>query len=109
MLWGKLIGGRAVFAVGGPVGAVVGAALGHAADAGILPNIQSTLQGFMPGRDSGTSPLSTARFAAMLGRRDQVFAIAAVTLSAKLAKVDGPVNRLEIDAFKRAFPLPAQN
>ena len=30
--WGKFIGGMAGFAMGGPVGAVVGVALGHAAD-----------------------------------------------------------------------------
>ena len=45
----------------------------------------------------------------MLGHRDQLFAIAAVTLSAKLAKCDGPVNRAEIDAFKAAFHVPPQN
>ena len=109
MLWGKIIGGAAGFAVGGPVGAVMGAALGHAADTGLLPNMRSALQNFMPSGDSGASPLNTARFAAMLGNRDQVFAIAAVTLSAKLAKVDGPVNRQEIDAFKRVFHIPPQN
>jgi DnaJ like chaperone protein len=109
MLWGKIIGGVAGFAVGGPIGGVVGAALGHAADAGMIPGMQSALQGFKPKRDSGPSPLSSARFAAMLGRRDQVFAIGAVTLSAELAKCDGPVNRLEIDAFKRAFHVPAHN
>jgi DnaJ like chaperone protein len=110
MLWGKIIGGVAGFAVGGPAGAVMGAALGHAADAGAIPQIQKGLRGFMPGGAGTTSaPLNSARLAAMLGHRDQLFAIAAVTLSAKLAKVDGPVNRSEIDAFKAAFHVPPQN
>ena len=49
-----------------------------------------------------------ARVAAMLGRRDQLFAISVVVLSAKLAKCDGPVKREEIDAFKRQFRIPPE-
>jgi DnaJ like chaperone protein len=110
MLWGKIIGGVAGFAVGGPAGAVMGAALGHAADTGAIPQIRKGLNGFMTnGASSSSAPLNSARLAAMLGQRDQVFAIAAVTLSAKLAKCDGPVNRAEIDAFKRSFQVPPQN
>jgi DnaJ like chaperone protein len=110
MLWGKIIGGVAGFAVGGPAGAIMGAALGHAADSGAIPQIQKGLRGFMPGGGTSSSaPLNSARLAAMLGHRDQLFAIAAVTLSAKLAKCDGPVTRAEIDAFKAAFHVPPQN
>jgi DnaJ like chaperone protein len=110
MLWGKIIGGVAGFAVGGPAGAVMGAALGHAADSGAIPQIQKGLKGFLPGNlGSSSAPLNSARLAAMLGQREQLFAIAAVSLSAKLAKCDGPVNRAEIDAFKRAFHVPPQN
>ncbi|HEX3984101.1 MAG TPA: TerB family tellurite resistance protein [Acidisoma sp.] len=110
MLWGKIIGGVAGFAVGGPAGAVMGAALGHAADSGAIPQLRKGLQGFVPGGGRSTSaPLNSARLAAMLGQRDQLFAIAAVSLSAKLAKCDGAVNRQEIDAFKRAFHVPPQN
>jgi DnaJ like chaperone protein len=110
MLWGKIIGGVAGFAVGGPAGAIMGAALGHAADSGAIPQIQKGLRGFMPGAGTTSSaPLNSARLAAMLGHRDQLFAIAAVTLSAKLAKCDGPVNRTEIDAFKRSFRIPPQS
>lgn len=110
MLWGKIIGGVAGFAVGGPAGAVMGAALGHAADSGAIPQIRKGLKGFIPPQFGASSaPLNSARLAAMLGQRDQLFAIAAVSLSAKLAKCDGPVNRQEIDAFKRAFHVPPQN
>ncbi len=45
----------------------------------------------------------------MLGRRDQLFAVAVVVLSAKLAKRDGPVARSEIDAFKRQFRIPPES
>ena len=98
--WGKIIGGVAGFAMGGPMGAVVGAALGHAADS-TGGNIAAQ---FAP--QGGWNP---ARLAAMLGRRDQLFSMCVVVLSAKLAKCDGPVNRLEIDAFKRQFRIPPQS
>ena len=101
--WGKLLGGVAGFAMGGPFGAVVGAALGHAADQGGLPRV--SLGTSLP----GSSPLHSARIAAMLGQRDQLFAVAVVVLSAKLAKSDGPVARLEIDAFKRQFRIPPES
>ena len=94
--WGKLFGGVAGFAVGGPAGAMMGAALGHALDQG----------GSRLGASLGSSPLSPVRLAALLGRRDQVFAIGVVVLAAKLAKCDGPVVRAEIDAFKRQFRVP---
>ena len=58
----------------------------------------------MPAPDAFTA----ARLAAMLGQREQYFAIASVVLSAKLAKCDGPVNRAEIDAFKRSFRIPPE-
>jgi DnaJ like chaperone protein len=98
--WGKIIGGMAGFAMGGPFGAVVGAALGHAADNGGMGNM-----GFSFGAQSMLNP---ARLAAMLGRREQVFSICVVVLAAKLAKCDGPVNRTEIDAFKRYFRIPPE-
>jgi DnaJ like chaperone protein len=99
--WGKIIGGVAGFAVGGPMGAVVGAALGHAADSGSVPNLRSS---FSP--QIGWNP---ARVAAMFNRRDQLFAICAVVLSAKLAKCDGRVKREEIDAFRRQFRIAPES
>jgi len=94
-VWGKVIGGVAGFAMGGPLGGLVGAALGHAADSGAIPNLA--------GR---ALPFDTARIAGLLGRRDQLFAITITVLSAKLAKCDGPVKRVEIDAFKASFRIP---
>ena len=99
--WGKIIGGVAGFAMGGPMGAVVGAALGHAADSGALPHMQLPF-----GQNAAWNP---ARVAAMFNRRDQLFAISSVVLSAKLAKCDGPVKREEIAAFKRYFRIPPES
>lgn len=95
---GKIIGGSAGFMLGGPWGAIFGAALGHAADAGALGQFRLPWV-------TGTSA-SPARVAAMLGQRDQVFAVGVVVLSAKLSKCDGAVKREEIDAFKRLFRIP---
>lgn len=97
-IWGKIVGGVAGFAMGGPLGAVVGAALGHAADSGAIS----------PGRLGAPFPGGGADFAALLGNREQLFSIAVVVMSAKLAKCDGPVNRAEIDAFKRMFRIPPE-
>ena len=110
-MWGKLLGGVAGFAMGGPFGAVVGAALGHAAENGGIGQAGSAfrLPGMGGGSGFGFSNLaSPARVAAMLGNRDQLFAIGVVILSAKLAKCDGAVSRVEIDAFKRNFRIPAE-
>jgi DnaJ like chaperone protein len=99
--WGKIVGGIAGFAVGGPMGAVFGAALGHAADSGTVATMRSPF---------GADPLlNPARIAALLGRKDQLFSIAVVVLAAKLAKVDGPVKREEIAAFRRQIRIPSES
>ena len=90
--WGKIIGGAAGFALGGPPGLLFGAALGHAADSGGIK---------MP--FGGDPMLTPGRAAAMFGRREDLFSVNAIVLAAKLARCDGPVKREEIDAFKRQF------
>jgi DnaJ like chaperone protein len=102
-VWGKIIGAMAGFAMGGPFGAVVGAAVGHAAESGGIGGA-GRVRFSLPGAD-GFGP---ARMAALFGSREQLFAVTVVVLSAKLAKCDGPVNRAEIDAFKRSFRVPAE-
>src|ERR1700733_10247682 len=98
--WGKVIGGMAGFAMGGPFGAAIGAALGHAADTGMG-------QGFsFPFSPAASSVAGQAKVAALLGQKQQLFSIAVVALSAKLAKCDGPVTRAEIDTFRRQFRIP---
>ncbi len=94
-IWGKIIGGVTGFFAGGPLGAVVGMAAGHAADSGVVPGRR-----VMP---------DAASLASLLGSREQLFAICVVVLSAKLAKADGAVRREEIDAFKRLFRIPPEN
>lgn len=96
--WGKIIGGTAGFFVGGPYGAVIGAALGHAADSGSVEGVRRPFIHAMP--------FNPARVAGMLGRREEVFAVTITVLAAKLSKCDGPVQRAEIDAFKRNFRIP---
>ena len=104
-MWGKIIGGVAGFAMGGPFGAVMGAALGHAAENGGV----KAMRFGMPGGIGGAAGFNPARMAALLGQKDQLFAITVVVLAAKLAKIDGPVVRSEIDAFKRAFRIPPES
>ena len=94
--WGRVLGGIAGFAVGGPFGAVLGATLGRAAEDG-LPRISL-----------GDGAAIQARLAAAVGGREHLFSMTAVMLSAKLAKSDGPVVRAEIDAFKRQFRIPPE-
>ncbi|WP_297491654.1 TerB family tellurite resistance protein [Acidocella sp.] len=99
--WGKFIGGMAGFAMGGPVGALFGMAMGHAADEGKLHAFSNFANRALP--------FDSARVAALLGRREQVFAIGVTVLAAKLAKCDGPVSRIEIQAFRSSFSIPEQN
>jgi DnaJ like chaperone protein len=93
-VWGKILGGVGGFLTGGPLGAVVGAALGHAADSGAM----------RPPIGPGAADL-----AAYLGNKETLFAISVIVLSAKLAKADGPVKRAEVDAFKAMFRIPPEN
>src|SRR5450631_2730222 len=98
--WGKVIGGMAGLVMGGPFGAAIGAALGHAADSGVPPRFPFPFS-------SVTDPVAgQAKVAALLGQKQQLFSIAVVALSAKLAKCDGPVSRIEIDTFRRQFRVP---
>lgn len=93
------------FAMGGPFGAVVGAALGHAAENGGFGQFTGQFNG-MPFGMPGFGPI---RAATMPGGRQQLFSVGVVVLSARLAKCDGPVNRLEIDSFKRNFRVPPES
>jgi DnaJ like chaperone protein len=82
MIWGKVIGALAGFALGhSPLGMLAGAALGHWADlrlAKAFPRAETV-------------------------RRRDIFATGVSGLAAKLSKVDGPVTRAEVDAFKEQF------
>lgn len=113
-IWGKLFGGVAGFAVGGPMGAVLGAALGHAADNGSI--LETPVGGWtdrwaprVNADPNGAATFVAAKLASVTGKRDQLYGLVMVVLCAKVAKCDGPVNRAEIDAFKRRFQIPAEN
>lgn len=81
-IWGKIIGGVGGFALGGPLGALIGAVAGHAVD-----RLRS---------DDGAGDQV----------RQTAFTVAVIALSAKMAKADGQVTREEIDAFKEVFHVP---
>ncbi|PWC54299.1 TerB family tellurite resistance protein [Azospirillum sp. TSO22-1] len=88
-IWGKILGGAAGFAIGGPLGALLGAVAGHAVD-------QIARCG-----PEGAEPAEPKD-----GTKSIVFTIGVVVLAAKLAKVDGLVRRVEVEAFKRTFEVP---
>lgn len=100
-MWGKVFGSFAGFAMGGPLGALFGAAAGHAYD---RMREDATSQPPPPGGERpwglgfGPSTGETARQVA--------FSVGVIVLGAKIAKVDGAVNRAEIDAFKEVFRVP---
>ncbi len=81
-IWGKLLGGVGGFALGGPLGAIIGAVAGHAVDRM---------------RDASENGDATKSIA---------FTIGVVVLGAKMAKVDGQVNAEEMSAFRQVFRVP---
>lgn len=103
-MWGKIIGSFAGFAMGGPIGAMFGAAAGHAYD-----QMHEGAASYLPppwgerpwGMGFGGAPSSEAE-------RQMVFSVAVIVLGAKIAKVDGTVNRSEINAFKEVFRVPEE-
>src|SRR3954454_1896432 len=82
-VWGKLGGGGAGFAIGGPIGALLGAFAGH-----MLIDREGALFGPPP--------------------RDVVFTTGLVALSAKMAKADGVVLNVEVEAFERFVEVPPE-
>ena len=82
-IWGKIIGGAAGFAMGGPLGALIGGIAGHAVDL-----LQEEVG---PPKD---------------GTQEIAFTIGVIVLSAKMAKADGRVTGDEVAAFRRLFQVP---
>ncbi len=87
MIFGKIIGAMIGFRFAALPGLLIGLLLGHLVDSWLAR--------------SGFSASSLNPWA----RRQQVFTDCVVALSAKLAKVDGPVSRAEVDAFKSEFRI----
>ena len=82
-IWGSLIGGFVGFSFAGPIGALIGSMVGG--------RISSA-------RRSG--------FQRSFAPPQQVFAIALIILTAKLAKVDGHVSKEELIAIKDKLKIP---
>ncbi len=85
-IWGRLFGGAAGFALGGPIGAILGVMAGSAFDR----------------RKKNTFNYSQIS----QEQKQQIFTISFIILSAKLAKSDGHVTDDEIQAFKEKFNVP---
>tara|TARA_B100001173_G_C15979175_1_gene543687 strand:- start:128 stop:865 length:738 start_codon:yes stop_codon:yes gene_type:complete len=85
-IWGKLLGGAAGFALGGPLGAILGVMAGSAYD-------RKKQKSF------NYSKISQEQ-------KQQIFTISFIVLAAKLAKSDGLVTDDEILAFKQKFSVP---
>lgn len=81
---GKIIGGTIGFAMAGPLGAIAGAALGHAFDA--------NTQTYYINEPNRLSSGEEAQF---------TFFVAAFSMLAKLVKADGRVSKEEIDAVEK--------
>ncbi len=81
-IWGKIIGGAAGFAFGGPIGALLGGIAGHAVDR------------LAKETDVGD------------GSKQIAFTIGVIVLGAKMAKADGVVTRDEVQAFREVFHVP---
>ena len=83
-IWGKIIGSTSGFALGGPIGALIGGAAGHAIDKMQPPK----------------------KRADKLALKQIGFTIGIIVLSAKMAKADGKVTKQEILAFKNKIDVP---
>ena len=90
-IWGKLIGGAAGMALGGPIGAILGIAAGHGVD---------KVKKF----DADESNKNFSN-----DQKEQIFATSVIAISAKLAKADGKISKSEILAFKKIFEFPAED
>ncbi len=84
-IWGIIIGGATGFAIGGPIGALLGAAAGHYAEA--------KLKGPRNYFES----------------KKVAFTVAIIALSAKMAKADGIITRSEITAFRQKVHIPTED
>ena len=85
-IWGKITGAAGGFVIGGPIGALIGLAAGHAVDRGV----ESA---------SGDAPVQGPEASI-------AFTVGVIALSAKMAKADGQVTRSEVDTFKKIFHVP---
>ena len=97
MYWGKIIGTVGGLVVGhGLLGGLAGLITGHWIDRYFTQKRKT----------NGKGHPKSAGNAFFTADRQLIFSRSVVALAAKLSKVDGPVTREEIDAFKAAFRIP---
>ena len=84
-IWGKIIGGTTGFALGGPLGAIIGMMIGGSFDRSAR-------------KFSSSNQISQQQ-------KKNVFALCIIVLSAKIAKADGQVTKEEIYTFKEKFNI----
>jgi DnaJ like chaperone protein len=89
-LWGKIAGGAAGLALGGPLGALMGVVAGH-----FLVDERQRTEGAKSPADGRIPP-----------ERQAAFIIGVIALSAKMAKADGEVTFKEISAFRDFVKVP---
>ena len=82
-IWGSLIGGFVGFSLAGPIGALIGSMVGGRMSSARRSGFQRS---FVPPQ--------------------QIFAIALIILTAKLAKADGYVSKEELIAIKNKLKVP---
>ena len=87
-IWGKIIGGTTGFALGGPLGAIIGIMIGGSFDRSAR-------------KFSSSNQISQQQ-------KKNVFALCIIVLSAKIAKADGQVTKEEIYTFKEKFNIQAE-
>jgi DnaJ like chaperone protein len=92
-IWGKIVGGTAGLALGGPMAALLGVMAGHALD-------QLAEQG------AGTAVATPSDPTNHPGLRQIAFTIGVIALGAKMARVDGDVTHDEVEAFRSFFHVP---
>lgn len=93
-IWGKVVGGVAGFAMGGPLGALIGGVAGHMYD---------------QRKDAEDALLQGGSAADQTEARQVAFTQAVIVLAAKMAKADGAVSKDEIRAFRRMFHVPPED
>jgi DnaJ like chaperone protein len=94
-IWGKVVGGVAGFAMGGPLGALIGGIAGHMYD-----QKKNEEEAVLAG--GGASDAQNEA-------RQVAFTQAVIVLAAKMAKSDGAVSKDEILAFRRMFHVPPED
>jgi len=87
-IWGKIIGGTTGFALGGPLGAIIGIMIGGSFDRSAR-------------KFSSSNQISQQQ-------KQNVFALCIIVLSAKIAKADGQVTKEEIYTFKEKFNIQSE-